>query len=79
MFAVEPETPRNDGGTGGLLFGDGEGNFNPLPLMKSGFYLPQDIKDLAACQVGNRTLIMATANDGPIRIHEWNEPKKVLE
>jgi len=79
MFAVEPETPRNDGGVGMLLLGDGQGAFDPLSLKKSGFYLPQDIKNLATCKVGDRTLIIATANDGPLIIHEWNSFEGVIE
>lgn len=39
FFAVQIETPRNDGGQGLLLLGRGDGNFDPLPGFESGLII----------------------------------------
>ena len=54
-WGAEVETVRYDAGIGLLLKGDGKGGFSPVPVMRSGFYAPGNVKDLA---------LLRSANDG---------------
>lgn len=64
LYASEIETPRNDAGTGVLLSGDGKGEFQAIPIHKSGFYAPKDVKDMKLIQVnGKDKVIVANNND----------------
>ena len=47
LYNVEVVTPRNDGGIGVFLKGDGEGHFMAVPYESSGFFAPGDVKSLA--------------------------------
>ncbi len=44
LFVSEVETPRNDGGTGLLLLGEGKGGFQAVSPWESGFYARGDAK-----------------------------------
>ncbi|WP_235318213.1 FG-GAP repeat domain-containing protein [Polaribacter sp. Hel1_85] len=64
LYASEIETPRNDAGTGVFLTGDGNGNFTPTSIDESGFYAPEDVKDMAIIKVGiQQKIIVANNND----------------
>lgn len=67
MYDTEVETPRYDAGYGLLLLGDGSGAFNPLPVYKSGFYAPGDVKDMALLNLvnGGRLVIVANNDEKP--------------
>lgn len=45
LYSSEVETPRNDGGEGLYLKGDGAGNFKEIPYKESGF----------CCEKGHKT------------------------
>ncbi len=51
LFNVEVVTPRNDGGIGVFLKGDGEGRFMAVPYESSGFFAPGDVKSLASIHI----------------------------
>ncbi len=53
LFDMEIVTPRNDGGVGVFLKGDGMGNFKTIPSVLSGFYVPKDVKALSLIHMGN--------------------------
>ncbi len=53
LYAAEIETPRNDANMGLFMKGDGEGNFNPVPLTRSGFFAPHDVKEMAFIEIGS--------------------------
>ena len=53
LFDVEIVTPRNDGGVGVFLKGDGRGNFNSIPARSSGFYVPKEVKALSLIHLNN--------------------------
>ncbi|MDG1805846.1 VCBS repeat-containing protein [Flavicella sp.] len=63
LYASEIETPRNDAGTGVLLLGDGKGKFQAKQIAESGFYAPNDAKDLKLIQVGDQTKVMVSNNN----------------
>jgi hypothetical protein len=50
-YGMDPYTGRMDAFNGLYLKGDGKGNFKPLTLAQSGFYVPGDAKALAKFMV----------------------------
>ena len=64
LYASEIETPRNDAGMGLFLAGNGNGNFEPIPLLKSGFFAPHDAKDMKMLSLGKKkTPVILVANN----------------
>ncbi|MCZ6900822.1 MAG: CRTAC1 family protein [Bacteroidetes bacterium] len=66
LYPVEIETPRNDANMGMYLTGDGKGNFEIVPLTKSGFFAPHDTKDMELINLGKgkdmKTVILVANN-----------------
>ena len=46
LLAVQPDLGRYDAGYGVVLTGDGRGNFEPLPIQKSGFLIKGEVRSL---------------------------------
>lgn len=46
LLAVQPHLGRYDAGYGVVLTGDGRGNFEPLPIQKSGFLIKGEVRSL---------------------------------
>lgn len=70
-YSTEMFTGRYDALNGLFLKGDGQGNFHPVSLAQSGFYVPGDAKSLAAIKGAEDTrLLIAAQNDGPIQLFE---------
>ena len=63
LYGSEIETPRNDGSYGYFLKGNGTGNFEPVPVYKSGFFTPGDVKDMAKLKVKNDNYIIVAKNN----------------
>ena len=63
LFTSEIETTRNDAGIGLLLKGNGKGNFEPVPALQSGFYLPYDVKKLALLKTSKGDMIISANNN----------------
>jgi len=53
LFDVEIVTPRNDGGVGVFLKGDGKGNFEVIPSRLSGFFVPKEVRALSIIHLNN--------------------------
>jgi enediyne biosynthesis protein E4 len=53
LFDVEIVTPRNDGGVGVFLKGDGMGSFEIIPSSLSGFFVSREVKALSLIQLNN--------------------------
>jgi len=70
LYNAEVETTRNDAGYGYLLYGDGQGNFLPVPYAESGIYIPFDTKDLKQLKGKNLTLIIAANNSDALTIFQ---------
>ncbi|MBX2876627.1 MAG: VCBS repeat-containing protein [Saprospiraceae bacterium] len=62
LFQSEIETPRNDAGAGLLLKGNGQGDFEAVPLGHSGFFAPHDAKDMKAIRLGTKEVILVANN-----------------
>lgn len=67
LYQSEVETPRNDGGHGLFLKGNGKGDFLPVPVIKSGFYTSGDVKDLKRITVGSENYILSAKNNEHIQ------------
>lgn len=74
LYPAEIETPRNDAGTGLLLKGDGKGNFSPVATNESGFFTPNDVKDMKVIKVGAREVILVANNDDYLQATEYGIP-----
>jgi enediyne biosynthesis protein E4 len=79
LYGSEPETPRNDASIGLFLKGDGKGNFEPIPAIKSGLYISGDVREISLIHLGknkNRGIIVAKNNSWMqvIKIDEKKQP-----
>ncbi|WP_299227829.1 VCBS repeat-containing protein [uncultured Psychroserpens sp.] len=62
-YGVEVETTRYDAGFGAVFFGDGNNNFEYVPPLKSGFYVPEDSRNIELLTFKNDTGIIVTNNN----------------
>ncbi len=70
LYVSEVETPRNDAGYGLFLKGNGKGDFKAVPVTKSGFFVPGDVKEMATIKVGNKSYIIAAKNNDYLQFIE---------
>ncbi len=63
LYAMEPETTRDDAGIGLWLRGDGNGYFTPVPLSESGLYIPGDVRYLEFVKTRNESLLFSAKNN----------------
>ncbi|MPR34216.1 VCBS repeat-containing protein [Salmonirosea aquatica] len=62
-YGMDPNSGRHDAFNGLVLQGDGKGNFSPMPVAKSGFFVPGDAKSLATLHTAkNEDILLATQN-----------------
>jgi len=61
-YAAEVETIRYDGGRGAVLLGDGQGGFDQLSPMESGFFEMNDCKDMELITYNNEVLLITVSN-----------------
>ena len=73
LYASEVETPRNDGGFGCFLKGNGQGGFIPLSAKKSGFFVKGDAKDMAEIKVAGKTYILIAKNNDYLQFLQKNK------
>ncbi len=63
LFQAEVETVRYDAGSGLCLLGDGQANFSVEPVVKSGFFVPGDARDMIVIEKPKPTIVVANNND----------------
>ena len=63
LYNVEVVTPRNDGGIGIFLKGDGKGHFTAVSYESSGFFAPGDVKSLALIHLNNKDKEILVGNN----------------
>jgi len=69
-YGMDPYTGRMDAFNGLYLKGDGRGNFQPLPLAQSGFYVPGDAKALTKIHdAKGEELYLATQNQDSLMVY----------
>jgi enediyne biosynthesis protein E4 len=67
-FDVEVETTAADASPGLFLKGTGNLNFKPLTISESGFFVPYNVKDLKAIQIGDKWAVVVGVNNEKLRI-----------
>ncbi len=72
LYSSEVETPRNDASNGLFLKGNGKGNFTPIKALKSGLYLPGDVKDMHSIPFNGKNYILATKNNDSVQMIQIN-------
>jgi len=63
LYASEVETPRNDGGYGLFLKGNGKGQFHAISATESGLFIPGDVKDMKFLEGETDRFIVAAKNN----------------
>jgi hypothetical protein len=78
-YGTEVNLGRYDALNGLMLKGDGKGNFNPLSILQSGVYIPENGKSLVGLK-GNKGnfLLAASQNKGPLKIFELKRKDKII-
>ncbi len=79
MFGAEVETPRYDAGDGMVLFGRGDGSFEPCAAKKSGFYTPHNAKSIASLNIGatGETLYFVGNNNYKLQIFSLKKDNRL--
>jgi len=68
-FEVEVETTRADASVGLVLSGSITGEYNDLGYLQSGFFAPQNVKDIQKIRLDNgRIGILTAINDGELKL-----------
>lgn len=72
-YGMEPYSGRHDAFNGLCLRGDGKGNFQPMSLQESGFFVTGDAKGLAKIFTAkNEELWIATQNQDSVMVYARN-------
>jgi hypothetical protein len=66
-FEMAPYLGRCDALNGVVMRGDGKGNFVPLSLSATGFYLPGNGKSLVAMSYQNKLMLVGAQNGGQLQ------------
>jgi enediyne biosynthesis protein E4 len=69
-YGMHPYLGRYDALNGLVLQGDGKGNFTPLSILQSGFFIPGNAKALIQFTYNNSIAIAATQNSGPLKLFQ---------
>jgi hypothetical protein len=78
-FGTELSMGKYDALNGLFLRGDGKGNFNALPIMQSGIYLPGNGKALVKLRSSkDHYLLAASENQGPLKILQLRTEGKLI-
>lgn len=72
-YGMDPYSGRHDAFNGLCLTGDGNGNFKPIDLIKTGFFVKGDAKALATVHTAkNEDIIIATQNQDSLLVFSSN-------
>lgn len=73
-YGAQPQIGSYDAMNGLLLKGDGAGNFEALPIAKSGIFIPGDGKGLVKLEGADGSyLAVASQNSGPLKVYESSQ------
>lgn len=76
-YSNEPTAGQYDAFTGLYLRGDGHGNFQVVPSVKSGFLVNGDAKGLAKINAGEQVLYIATQNNDSLKVFSTPQIKPI--
>ncbi len=69
-FEAEVETTRSDASFGLVLLGSPSGNFNSLNYIKSGIYIPYNVKSIKKIELANKkTGVLVGTNNDQLRLY----------
>ncbi|MEO8415340.1 MAG: VCBS repeat-containing protein [Ginsengibacter sp.] len=72
-YGMDPYSGRHDAFNGLCLLGDGKGNFKPVDVSKSGFFVKGDAKGLATVHTARgEDIIIATQNQDSLMVFSKN-------
>ena len=78
-YGTDISTGRYDAGNGVFLNGDGKGNFRPLSILQSGWFIPGNGKAIAELRdKDGHVLIAASQNRGPLKVYRLKRSVKTL-
>jgi hypothetical protein len=69
-YEAEVETARYDASIGLFLKGNGKGNFEPISVEKSGFFVNENSRNMAKIKVGDKNYILVAINNGSLKCFE---------
>lgn len=72
LHYIEPNTPRADAGNGLWLKGDEQGNFTPVPPLKSSLLASLNVKDLALVTTPDGKAIIIANNSDSLQAFKLN-------
>ncbi|HZY81285.1 MAG TPA: VCBS repeat-containing protein [Cyclobacteriaceae bacterium] len=73
-FDTEVETTPADASPGLYLENLGDLKFDAVQSVKSGFFIPFNVKDIQAVNVSGRTVILVSSNNDRLRIYDTASP-----
>ncbi|HEY9343259.1 MAG TPA: FG-GAP-like repeat-containing protein, partial [Hanamia sp.] len=78
-YGTEVSLGRYDALNGLVLKGDGKGNFSPLSILQSGFYIPGNGKALVSLKSSKgKYLIAASQNKGALKVFELKKKDRLI-
>lgn len=78
FYVSEVETPRNDAGTGLVLFGEGDRSFHSIPANKKGVLASYDTRAAAALKTNEGQIIILGNNNEKLRLLKINKKQQQL-
>jgi hypothetical protein len=76
---TEVSVGRYDAGNGLLLKGNGEGKFDPMTILQSGWFVPGNGKALVKLRnASGKMLIVSSQNKGPVKVHAVKNSTKQI-
>ncbi|MEO6704693.1 MAG: FG-GAP-like repeat-containing protein, partial [Ginsengibacter sp.] len=78
-YGTEASLGRYDALNGLVLKGDGKGNFSPLSILQSGFYIPGNGKSLVSLRSSKGKYLMAASqNKGALKVFELKKKGRLI-
>ncbi len=77
LYRAKPEVGRYDAAFGVFLKGDGKGDFEVIPLKKTGLVLDGEIRDLRLVDMGGKKRLLVARNNNTPQIFEFKTDDKV--
>ena len=76
FFPLRAQQGPLDASIGLFLKGDGAGGFTPVPYAQTGLWLSGDIRNIITLGQGDRFVVIAAKNNGPVQVVKPVYPRK---
>ncbi|MEL7532266.1 MAG: VCBS repeat-containing protein [Bacteroidota bacterium] len=70
FYSAKPEVGIHDASYGLVLKGDGQGNYEPMPLQESGFFVKGEVRDLIWLPVNGKEQLWVARNNDYVKVFE---------